>query len=62
MMKNKIDELILFNHVSAIIENRKFKAQAQANQQSVLIFGKSENTLTLFYLAENVPDMVRRLL
>ena len=35
---NRIDETALFKHVSAIIENRKFRAQAQANQESILMF------------------------
>jgi predicted nuclease of restriction endonuclease-like (RecB) superfamily len=34
----KIDETALYNHVSAIIENRKFRAQSHANQESVLMF------------------------
>ncbi|MCL1874346.1 MAG: PDDEXK nuclease domain-containing protein [Clostridiales bacterium] len=33
-----INEAVLFDHVSAIIENRKLRAQAQANQESVLMF------------------------
>jgi len=28
----------LFDSVSAIIENRKFRAQAQANQESIIMF------------------------
>ena len=34
----KISEADLFVHVSAIIENRKHRAQIQANQESVLMF------------------------
>ena len=34
----KIDEAALFQHVSAIIENRKRRAQAQVNYESVLMF------------------------
>ena len=34
----KIDEAVLYNNISAIIENRKFRAQVQANQESVLMF------------------------
>lgn len=33
-----IDELALFERISAIIENRKFRAQAQANQEGILMF------------------------
>ena len=33
-----IDESTLFDSVSAIIENRKFRAQAQANQESIIMF------------------------
>jgi predicted nuclease of restriction endonuclease-like (RecB) superfamily len=33
-----IDESTLFDSVSAIIENRKFRAQTQANQESVIMF------------------------
>lgn len=33
-----IDEVALFERVSAIIENRKFRAQAQANQEGILMF------------------------
>jgi len=36
--ETQIDEIALLNYVSAIIENRKFRAQAQANQESVLMF------------------------
>jgi predicted nuclease of restriction endonuclease-like (RecB) superfamily len=36
--ETQVDETALFNYVSAIIENRKFRAQAQANQESVLMF------------------------
>jgi hypothetical protein len=34
----QIDEVALFEYVSAIIENRKYRAQAQDNQESVLMF------------------------
>jgi len=34
----QIDETTLFEYVSAIIENRKFRAQALVNQESVLMF------------------------
>jgi len=33
--ESQIDEIALFNYVSTIIENRKFRAQAQVNQESV---------------------------
>ena len=33
-----VDEAVLFQHISLIIENRKYRAQAQANQESVLMF------------------------
>ncbi|MCL2019444.1 MAG: PDDEXK nuclease domain-containing protein [Oscillospiraceae bacterium] len=36
--ESKIDELAIFSRVSSIIENRKFRAQAKANQESVLMF------------------------
>ena len=36
--EKQIDEAALFGYVSAIIENRKFNAQAHANQESVLMF------------------------
>jgi len=36
--KNQINEIVLFEHVSAIIENRKLRAQVKANQESVLMF------------------------
>ncbi|MCL1918709.1 MAG: DUF1016 N-terminal domain-containing protein [Peptococcaceae bacterium] len=36
--ENQIDEAILFEHISSIIENRKFRAQIQANQECVLMF------------------------
>ena len=36
--KTPIDEIALFKQVSAIIENRKLRAQVQANQESVLMF------------------------
>ena len=36
--KESIDEITLFESVSAIIENRKFRAQAKANQESILMF------------------------
>jgi predicted nuclease of restriction endonuclease-like (RecB) superfamily len=35
---NQIDEKALFERVTAIIENRKYRAQAQANQEGVLMF------------------------
>jgi len=35
-----IDEAAIFNRVSAIIENRKFRAQAAANSEATLMFGK----------------------
>ena len=35
---NQIDEKVLFERVTAIIENRKYRAQAQANQEGVLMF------------------------
>ena len=35
---NQIDGTALYKNVSAIIENRKYLAQAQANQESVLMF------------------------
>ena len=35
---NQIDETALYKHISAIIENRKTRAQARANQESVLMF------------------------
>jgi hypothetical protein len=34
----KIDSAVLFERVSSIIENRKFRAQAQANQEGILMF------------------------
>ena len=34
----KIDEAYLFTRVSTIIENRKYRAQTQANQECVLMF------------------------
>ncbi len=34
---NLLNEIKLFNEVAAIIESRKFRAQAQANQESVRI-------------------------
>jgi hypothetical protein len=34
----QIDENALFERVSSIIENRKMRAQAQANQESVFMF------------------------
>ena len=36
--KNTIDEIALFERTSKIIENRKHRAQSQANQESVLMF------------------------
>ncbi len=33
-----IDGTVLFEYVSSIIENRKYRAQAQANQESILMF------------------------
>jgi len=36
--EKRIDEKALFDHVSAIIENRKLRAQAKANQENVLMF------------------------
>ena len=36
--EKQIDEVVLFNRVSSIIENRKLRAQVQANQESVLMF------------------------
>jgi len=36
--EKQIDEAVLFNRVSSIIENRKLRAQVQANQESVLMF------------------------
>jgi hypothetical protein len=36
--KQQIDETAIFEHVSAIIENRKLRAQARANQESVMMF------------------------
>lgn len=33
-----IDESALFGYISSIIENRKFRAQSQANQESILMF------------------------
>ena len=33
-----IDEILLYERVSAIIENRKLRAQVQANQEIVLMF------------------------
>ena len=35
---NQIDETAFFNHVSAIIENRKFRAQTAANSEATLMF------------------------
>jgi len=34
----QIDEIVLFEHISEIIENRKSRAQMQVNQESVLMF------------------------
>ena len=34
----QVDEAVLFNYVSSIIENRKLRAQTQANQEGVLMF------------------------
>jgi hypothetical protein len=36
--ETQIDGAALFKHVSAIIENRKIRAQSQANRESVLMF------------------------
>ena len=36
--ETQIDEAALFARVSSIIENRKFRAQSQANQECVLMF------------------------
>jgi len=36
--EKQIDEIALFERVSSIIENRKHRAQAQVNQESVLMF------------------------
>ena len=33
-----VDEAALFQNVSAIIENRKYRVQSQVNQESVLMF------------------------
>ncbi len=34
----QIDETALFTHISSIVENRKLRAQTQANQETVLMF------------------------
>ena len=36
--EKQIDEITLFERVSSIIENRKYRAQAQVNQESILMF------------------------
>jgi len=36
--QSQLDEMALFEHVSAIIESRKLRAQAKANRESVLMF------------------------
>jgi len=36
--EKQIDEVALFERVSSIIENRKYRAQAQVNQESILMF------------------------
>jgi len=36
--EKRIDEVALFEFVSKIIENRKYRAQVQANRESVLMF------------------------
>ena len=36
--EKQIDKVILFEHVSSIIESRKQRAQVQVNQESVLMF------------------------
>jgi hypothetical protein len=36
--KDKSDETTMFEYISTIIESRRLRAQAQANQESVLMF------------------------
>jgi len=48
--RKNIDESLLFRYVSSIIENRKYRAQTQANQESILMFweiGKYINSVLL---------------
>jgi predicted nuclease of restriction endonuclease-like (RecB) superfamily len=47
---DQIDETLFFNHVSAIIENRKFRAQTAANSEATLMFwevGQYVNSVVL---------------
>ena len=57
-----VDETMLFNNVAAIIENRKLRAQVQANQESVIMFWEVVSISALFYWAENELDMASKLL
>jgi len=46
----QIDETVMLEYISAIIENRKFRAQARANRESILMFweiGKYINSTLL---------------
>ena len=38
VVKSPVDEAALFQNVSTIIENRKYRAQSRVNQESVLMF------------------------
>ena len=49
-IENKIDGTALFERVSAIIENRKFRAQTAANSEATLMFwevGQYVNSVVL---------------
>jgi predicted nuclease of restriction endonuclease-like (RecB) superfamily len=48
--ENPIDKISLFNYISSIIENRKFRAQSQANQESILMFWEIGNYINSVFL------------
>ena len=60
--EKQIDENTLFEHISSIIENRKRRAQAQVNQESVLMFWEVGNYIGTILLSGERAGYGKRIL
>ena len=59
---NQINETELFNCVSSIIDNRKLRAQTQANQEGVLMFWEIGKYIGSFLLGNERAEYGKRII